>query len=331
MCQEVFASGLRNPFRAAFDPNAAGTRFFVNDVGNHTWEEVDLGQAGADYGWPTREGPCAKDSDVDCGPPPAGVTNPVFWYHQSPVGGAATAGAFVPNGVWPAEYDGAYLYAEFVAGTINRLVPQAGGGFTSVEFTPAADVTTLRFGPDGAVYYASRASGGEIRKIVATGGANRSPTAVITATPTSGALPLTVQFAGTASSDPDGDPLIYAWDFGDGSAPTPSGSAPSHVYTVAGTYTAQLTVIDPGGASGTARRYKIDASPGLIRPRHTSPLLTRDRNPCHGPALTFNTVPVLLRESLTCTYSSDLATSTHSPFPALYLLLRQLSADSRFA
>jgi len=251
VCQEVFASGLRNPFRIAFDPNDPGTRFFIDDVGNHTWEEVDLGAAGADYGWPTREGPCAKDSQTDCGPPPAGVTNPLFWYLHSPVGGAATGGAFVPNGVWPAEYDGAYLYAEFVSGTINRLVPQAGGGFTSVEFTPAVFVTTLRFGPDGALYYASRDAGGQIRRITATGGANRSPTAVISAAPTSGVLPLDVQFAGTGSSDPDGDVLTYAWDFGDGS-PAASGPTVSHLYTVAGTYTAKLTVSDPGGATNTA-------------------------------------------------------------------------------
>ncbi|MBA2490711.1 MAG: PQQ-dependent sugar dehydrogenase [Gammaproteobacteria bacterium] len=57
-CQETFATGLRNPFRMAFDPNAASTRFFINDVGQITWEEINLGQAGADYGWNLREGPC---------------------------------------------------------------------------------------------------------------------------------------------------------------------------------------------------------------------------------------------------------------------------------
>jgi glucose/arabinose dehydrogenase len=49
-CQETFVFGLRNPFRMAVDLNAAGTRFYINDVGGSTWEEVDLGQAGADYG-----------------------------------------------------------------------------------------------------------------------------------------------------------------------------------------------------------------------------------------------------------------------------------------
>ena len=56
----------------AFDPNAAGTRFFINDVGQGAWEEIDLGQAGADYGWNVREGHCANGSTTNCGAPPAG-------------------------------------------------------------------------------------------------------------------------------------------------------------------------------------------------------------------------------------------------------------------
>ena len=79
-CRETFAGGLRNPFRMAFDPDAAGTRFFINDVGQEAWEEIDEGVAGADYGWNVREGHCATGSTTDCGPPPAGMTNPIFDY-----------------------------------------------------------------------------------------------------------------------------------------------------------------------------------------------------------------------------------------------------------
>ena len=49
-CMETFAWGLRNPFRFAFDPNTAG-RFFINDVGQNQWEEIDNGVVGADYEW----------------------------------------------------------------------------------------------------------------------------------------------------------------------------------------------------------------------------------------------------------------------------------------
>src|SRR5262245_3459366 len=81
-CQETFATGLRNPFRLAFDPNAAETRFFINDVGQGAWEEIDEGRPGADYGWNVREGPCANNSTTNCGPQPAGLTNPVFAYQH---------------------------------------------------------------------------------------------------------------------------------------------------------------------------------------------------------------------------------------------------------
>src|SRR5688500_17495920 len=115
-CQETFASGLRNPFRIAFDPNAAGTRFFINDVGQGAWEEIDEGIVGADYGWNIREGPCVNNSTTNCGSPPAGLTNPVFAYRHTSdcsasgvAGNSITGGAFVPNGVWPSRYNGGYL------------------------------------------------------------------------------------------------------------------------------------------------------------------------------------------------------------------------------
>lgn len=59
-----------------------------------------------------------------------------------------------------------------------------------------------------------------------------------------------IAFNGSASSDPDNDPLSYAWDFGDGQ--TGAGAAPSHSYTDNGSYTVTLTVSDPAGATATA-------------------------------------------------------------------------------
>jgi PKD repeat protein len=71
---------------------------------------------------------------------------------------------------------------------------------------------------------------------------DRAPNAVISATPTSGELPLTVSFDASQSTDPDGDALTYSWDFGDGSIE--SGISVSHTYTQQNTYTAELTVSD---------------------------------------------------------------------------------------
>jgi glucose/arabinose dehydrogenase len=141
--------GLRNPFRLAFDPNASGTRFYINDTGQDTWEEIDDAAAGADYGWNVREGPCANGSTTDCGPPPAGMTNPVYAYsHSESTCNAITGGAFVPNGVWPSSYNGTYLYGDYTCDTIFLLTPNGAGGFTRSEF--AADVgpvVNLIFGP----------------------------------------------------------------------------------------------------------------------------------------------------------------------------------------
>lgn len=262
-CQETFARGLRNPFRTAFDPNASGTRFFINDVGQATWEEIDLGQAGADYGWNVREGHCARGSTTDCGPPPAGMTNPVYDYPHSSGCTGITAGAFVPNGVWPAAFDNTYLYGDFVCGKIIRLTPASGGGFTASDFATGLQtnsITNMIFGPYGstqALYYMNYLNGGEVRRIAFTGTANRAPTAVAAANPTSGPAPLDVSFSSTGSSDPDGDPLTYDWDFGDGS-PHSTSASPSHTYTAAGTFTATLRVSDNRGGEGTAT-VRIDS------------------------------------------------------------------------
>ncbi len=266
ICQEAFAWGLRNPFRIAFDTNAAGTRFHINDVGQNTWEEVDLAAAGADYGWNVREGHCANGSTSDCGPPPAGMTNPIFDYGRADGCASITGGAFVPNGIWPAAYTGKYLFADYVCGRIFRLDPNGAGGFNRVDFATGlggSSAVHLSFGPwntSQALYYTTYAGGGQIRRIVYTA-ANIPPTAVIQATPASGPAPLTVNFNGGGSSDPEGGALTYEWTFEAGTAPvTTTTATTSHVYP-AGSYTASLVVVDPQGARSTPATTAIAAGP----------------------------------------------------------------------
>jgi glucose/arabinose dehydrogenase len=123
-CREIFAYGLRNPWRFAFDPNTSATRFFINDVGQSTREEVDDGLIGANYGWPTREGQCPRGENPPCAAAPAGVTDPLTDYPRS-VGQVITGGAFVPNGHWPSFYDGAYIFGD--AGSGDFWVRSAAG------------------------------------------------------------------------------------------------------------------------------------------------------------------------------------------------------------
>ena len=73
-----------------------------------------------------------------------------------------------------------------------------------------------------------------------------------------------MQLDGTGSTDPDGDALTYAWDFGDGS--TGSGVAPVHTYTADGRYTAALRVTDPSGASASGGGATATGSAGGASP-----------------------------------------------------------------
>jgi PKD repeat protein len=78
-----------------------------------------------------------------------------------------------------------------------------------------------------------------------------APVAAISATPTQGVAPLTVQFDGGRSADADGQIISYRWDFGDGT--TADEAQVSHTYTTAGTYTVTLSVRDNDGAEGRAQ------------------------------------------------------------------------------
>ncbi len=270
-CQETFSWGLRNPFRFAFRPGLSS--FFINDVGQDTWEEIDEGASGADYGWNVREGHCANSSTTTCSPaspPPASMTDPVFDYEHSLVRNginctSITGGAFVPAGVWPAAYDNAYMYSDYVCGNVFTLTPNGGGGYTFSDFATAlgnSSAVTLIFGPFGAtqsLYYTTYNNGGEVHRVDYVGGTNQSPVAVGSGSPTNtAAASLTVNFSSAGSNDPDaGNTITFDWDFGDLS-PHSTAANPSHLYTAIGTYFATLRVTDNLGAISNLVTIRID-------------------------------------------------------------------------
>jgi PKD repeat protein len=91
--------------------------------------------------------------------------------------------------------------------------------------------------------------------------------AVATANPTSGPAPLTVQFTGSGSSDPDGDALSYSWDLnGDGNYGDSTAANPSFTYATAGTYPVRLRVTDARGASSTSAPVTITVGAGNTAP-----------------------------------------------------------------
>ena len=246
----IWAYGLRNPYRMSIDP-ATGA-MYIGDVGgndpNTSDEELDLGVAGANYGWPLEEG--------NGGTP--GVTPPIYTYPHSGHDAAITGGFVYHGSQFPSEYDGSYFFGDFARNTIQRLTFDAGGNVTGVvDFWPAdgaidgstvGDPVKFVQGPDGALYYVDIGFDGyhvpnpaAIRRIRYTIG-DQPPLAMASAAPTVGQAPLSVDFSSAGSSDPEGAPLSYLWTFGDGQ--TSTAANPTHVYQTAGDYTARLSVSD---------------------------------------------------------------------------------------
>lgn len=172
-CQETYAWGFRNPFRFAFRPSDGA--LFVNDVGQSAWEEIDLVQAGGDYGWPCREGAHPNVTTGKCNPAPANMIDPFFEYPHGTIPGttaggcgAITGGAWIPVGLWPTAYDGTYLFADFNCGAIPRL---ASNGSSATDFATglgASAVVELDFGPSPvgtSLYYTTYAAGGQVRRV----------------------------------------------------------------------------------------------------------------------------------------------------------------------
>jgi PKD repeat protein len=115
----------------------------------------------------------------------------------------------------------------------------------------AANPVDLQVGPDGNLYYAD-IGGGTIRRIDYTAGANQPPVAVAKASPTTGSIGMTVGFDATASSDPNGDPLTYAWDLdADGATDDSTAPKPTWTYNAAGNYRVTLRATDGKGGTAT--------------------------------------------------------------------------------
>jgi PKD repeat protein len=131
-------------------------------------------------------------------------------------------------------------------GTTNLERPNVTPGLHSVEISLAGYQTETR----QATVIAGSTTTVQVNLTALP--ANQSPTAVFTYTPTSPTAGTAVQFDASASSDPDGTIISYAWSFGDGG--TATGAVVSHSYAATGSYTAQLTVTDNGGKTAQVVR-----------------------------------------------------------------------------
>ncbi|QOV89161.1 PQQ-dependent sugar dehydrogenase [Humisphaera borealis] len=144
--RSIWATGLRNPFQFDFQPGTG--RLHINDVGLDTWEEINLGVAGANYGWPGIEGPRAGQS------PPAAYNDPIYAYQHGTGDGAVsiTGGAFYAGGPFPASYDGRYFFADFAAGYIKSISAADPSGSLQPFGTDFEYPIDLKRSTDGALW-----------------------------------------------------------------------------------------------------------------------------------------------------------------------------------
>ncbi len=290
--RRIIAYGLRNPFRFAISPRG---ELWVGDVGWDAYEELNSFSATpssvANFGWPCYEGPQRQltydgaDLDLceDLYGAPGAVTGPRLAYlHGStvvpgetcPTGFSALAGVdFYAGNAFPSSYNGALFFADYVRDCI-WVIPAGPGGSPNPaavsSFAPgAANPSFLEVGPDGALYYTDL-DGGRVQRI----GVNQAPTARLTASPTSGPLPLAISFDASGSSDPDfGDTLDYAWDLnGDGSFDDSSEVAPQRTYIGQSTFDVRVRVSDDDGVTDTE---SVTISPGDVGPRTERKLKVR--------------------------------------------------------
>jgi hypothetical protein len=154
----IWALGLRNPFTFAVQPGTG--RLFINDVGQSTWEEVNDGVAGSNYGWPITEGPTSDPR----------FRGPIFWYGHGltdTTGCAITGSSFYNPSTpqFPSSYIGKYFFADFCSGWIRVLDPSnnTASGFATDISSPV----DLHIGSDGSLFYVARGNGGQIFKISA--------------------------------------------------------------------------------------------------------------------------------------------------------------------
>jgi hypothetical protein len=190
----IWALGLRNPFTFSFQAGVG--RMFINDVGENTWEEINDGIAGSNYGWPNCEG--------FCNPPNANFRDPIFAYSNDASTCAITGGAFYNPQIvqFPATFVGNYFFADFCGGWIRKLDPANGNGVSDFATGISAPVD-LKVSDDGFLYYLARGAGAIGRIGFQQSADNIAPTVSIT-NPADGALvprKSTVTIAANASDN----------------------------------------------------------------------------------------------------------------------------------
>ena len=211
---EIWAYGVRSPWRASFD--RANGDFYFGDVGMEDWEEINFEPAnsagGRNYGWPCMEGShCTISTQCVCNDP--SLTLPMHDYPHTT--GRAVTGGHVYRGSAIPEFEGLYFFTDFILPRVWSFRPDGLGGFTeftdrAVEFITAGTTARPRFiasfgeDADGELYMAD-IFGGRILKVVPY---PCQPVVDLEPQPVSSPAGLTVTLTTLGAGQ---DPLTFRW------------------------------------------------------------------------------------------------------------------------
>ena len=161
-CPEIYAWGLRNPWRWSFDWPTGD--LWLGDVGQGSWEEVDLIELGGNYGWDCREG--AHDFETaGCSGP---FIDPVAEYNHSN-GDVSITGGYVYRGTDIVGLQGRYVFGDFASGRVWALQSDGAGGYTTEELVSTGrNPSSFGLDQDGEIYFTDY-GGGRIMQLVQTG------------------------------------------------------------------------------------------------------------------------------------------------------------------
>jgi glucose/arabinose dehydrogenase len=241
---EIWALGLRNPWRFSFDRLTGD--LWIGDVGQGSWEEIDFQAAssggGENYGWRIMEGAhCYNPASCSA----AGLALPVTEYDHSQ--GCSVTGGHVYRGAAFPRLLGRYFFADLCSGTMWTLRRDGGAWATEVALDTPHGITAFGEDEQGELYLADYSDGAIYRVTDTAPGCALGCIATVPATAPPG---VAVELAGSAVTASCSEPVTFEWELGDGS-PNATGAAVSHAWAAGGTFAWRL-VARAGDASCAA-------------------------------------------------------------------------------